>query len=310
MPPQNGIVLYNVCMSNLYALFPGTIPAYKEIESAVSHQFIVTQVDKIEALSKFREEKGVVILGDTPERAASFVTMIRKVAPRLCPVVVLDEKDKDNIPETLANLSDVLISPNHPREIQCRINRALHLSELRYLIDTSAQLDEATQLYTYQYFLKRLGEEMALSKRHLSPVTCVIISISYYEIYMDSYGFSFVTNIMQQVSRMIRDHVRQEDIVARLGDSEVGLLLPHSTEKGALALMNRLIKYVEKIPVHIGDQVEHLSLTVGIAGYPTSDQEEMDPDTLIRYTRHALHSARCSESKKIQLFSEMKPFVG
>jgi diguanylate cyclase (GGDEF)-like protein len=296
-------------MSTIYALFPGTIPAYPQIEEQLSKTYSFVMVDKVESLAKYREEKGVVMLGGDPERINSLIGMVRTVAPRLGCVIVADESIIDKIDEATVHQADLLITPAKPLEISARFNLAVHMSELRHLIEASAQLDEVTELYNYQYFLKRLGEEISLAKRHLSPVTCVIVSISYYDVYMDSYGYDFVSNFMHQVALVVKEHIRREDIAARLGDSEIAFLLPRSSERGALILANRIVSKVQTLPLYMGDQIEHLHLNAGVAGYPAVDESEMDADTLIRYTRHALHHARCSENQTIQLFSEMKPHV-
>lgn len=297
-------------MSSIFVVFPGAIPDVQKLESLLTPDYKWVPIDKVEALSQYRDEKGVVLLGGDSSRVNTLVGMIRSIAPKLGCVVALEPQALDTLDPAVSNLVDFLRVPYQPLEVAARINTALHLSELRHLIETSAQLDEVTELYHYQYFIKRLGEEMSLAKRHLSPLTCVILSLHYYDMYRDSYGHQFVFNLLKQCAQIIQETIRQEDIVARLGDNEIAILLPHSTEKGALSLTQRIVKGIEQLPVHAGEQAEKLSLCVGIAGYPTLDEAEIDPDTLIRYARHALHTARCSQNKKIQLFTEMKPFVG
>lgn len=296
-------------MSTIFALFPGSIPLYNELEQTLSSTYSVVQVGKVESLSEYQDEEGVVILGGKSERINSIIGMVRTIAPKLGCVIIIEEDQLDSIDASTASLADLLVLPAHKTEILARINMAMHMSELHHLIEESAQVDEGTGLYNHQFFLKRLGEEMSLSKRHLSPVTCVVLGVSYYDVYMDSYGYQFVTNFMHQVAKVCQAQARTEDVVAKLGDSEIAFLLPRSTEKGALSQTKRVISRIEELPLYMGDQIEHLFIKAGIAGYPSLDGIDMDPDTVIRYARHALHHARCSEDIKIQLFSEMRPFV-
>ncbi len=294
-------------MTSIYALFPGTLPGFQALKKVLSPDYKVILVDKVESLVEHAQEKGVVLLGGDPTRLQTMITLIRNTAPRLSCVFLVDAEQQSQLTKDMVQQADILCMPASELEIHARLNAAAHLSELRYLIDTSAQMDEATGLYNQYFFMKRLGEEMSLAKRHLSPVTCVLLSIAYYDVYMDSYGYGFITELLQQVSGILKEQLRQEDIAARLDNSEIALLLPHSTERGALMLTQRLVQEIEKQSIHVGDQVEHLSLSAGMVGYPTLDEAELDPDTLIRYGRHALHAARCSETQKIILFGEMKP---
>lgn len=286
------------------------VPALPSIQAAGGNAYYIVSVDQVESLGQYQETKGVVLLGGDPAKLPAKVGLVRTLAPLLACVAVLEKDQEAALSQELIAHTDVLLMPASPQEIRARLNTAMQISELRYLIHASAQLDETSGLYNQHFFIKRLGEEMSLSKRHGSPVTCVILSISYFETYQDSYGYGFVSNMLQQVGQVAKEHIRQEDIVARLGDNELGLLLPRSTEKGSLTLTKRIIQEIEEIPFYMGDQEEHIHLKAGVASFPMADEPEMDPDTLIRYARHALHHARCDKHKKLQLFSEMRPFVG
>ncbi len=294
----------------IYFLMPETLPGAEALQAELSKAYTLASLSSLDDLSSCREEKAVVLLGAPTDKLPTRIGVVRSMAPKLGVIAVVDQKQLDGMTSDQVNQADLLVMPCHPVELSARINAALQLSELRHLIEDSAQLDDITELYNHHYFIKRLGEEMSLAKRHLSPLSCVIIGISYYDVYLDSYGYQFVANFMNQVARVIKEQVRAEDIVARIGNSEIAFLLPRSSEKGSMALTRRIINKVEDISVFMGDQVEHLHLNAGIAGYPSADEAELDPDTLVRYARHALHHAKCQENIKIQLFSEMKPFVG
>jgi diguanylate cyclase (GGDEF)-like protein len=297
-------------MNKIYAVSLSDIPEYAQIEQAVGKSYTFIPVENAASLAQYREEKGVVLLGGDATKAETNISVIRSQAPRLGCVMVADKAHLRQLGECAVNLADVLSMPADPLEIQSRISTALQVSELRHLIEESAQMDEVAELYNSRYFIKRLGEEMSLAKRHLSPVTCVILGIAYYEVYVDSYGYQFVSNTLSQVAKQIKSLVRTEDMIGRMGNSEIGLLLPRSSEKGAVALTNRIIEQVEKMPLQAGNQTEKLELHAGIAGFPSKvNPEELEPDTLIRYSRHALHHARCTDNQKIQLFSEMKLYI-
>ncbi len=298
-------------MAKIFALFPGNIPGLETIQAVAQdndHELILT--DKLEKLPQVSHEPGVVLVGGQPKKLGAMISMIRSKAPRLSCLIAIAPEQLNQLPSDIIQQSDILLTSATSLEVQARLNAAQHISELRHLIESSAQIDEMTSLYNQPYFMKRLGEEIALSKRHLSPLTCIILEVSYYEVYLDSYGFSFVANLMRQVAEVVQANVRQEDIVARLGNQEIGFLLPRSSEKGAVPLLKRILSQVEELPIYMGDQVEHLHLNAGVAGYPLNDVEDMDSDSLVRYTRHALHHAKCMTERNIQLFSDIRPVLG
>jgi len=295
-------------MSTVYLI--SSSPESEEVRKAFEKAYHWVSVDNIQALAAYQTQKGIVLLSAAMENLQTQAGLIRNYAPHLSVVIAVRRDNLEKLDQDTLQHADLLVLPTAPIEISARLNQAAQLSELRHTINANLQMDEVTGLYSYTSFLKRLAEEMSLSKRHQAPLVCVILSISFFEMYIDSYGYQFAAGLMEQVTAVIKTQVRSEDITARLGDGEIGFLLPHSTEKGALSLTRRVIDKVAAMPFQIHNQQEQIELRAGIAGFPMPDEPNIDADTLIRYTRHALHHAKCSEDTTIQMFGAMKPMVG
>lgn len=296
----------------IFVLFPGAVPQLQTIQNVpwlADCEWVL--LDKIETLSNHRAEKGVVLIGGDPARVNTLVGMARTLAPMMGCVAVLEKDQSATLEQSTLLATDVLLMPAEPVEIYARLNAASALSEMRWLLEESGQLDEVTELYNAQFFYKRLGEEMSLSRRHGMPVTCAIFSISFFEVYIDTYGFGFVTELIRKVAGEMRKLTRKEDLLARLGNNEIGILLPRTSEKGAISLAQRILKALDDQSVEINGNTETLTINGGLAAYPNASEDtaEIDPDTLIRFTRHALHLARCSDDENVILFSSIKPQV-
>jgi diguanylate cyclase (GGDEF)-like protein len=273
----------------------------------------VTESVALETLDHLKRQpalNAVVLISATTPNLSTELSLIRTISPRYGLVVVAETTETLSAETLIA--CDVLLSSASPLEIQARLHTAQYISELKTTVAQAAQQDMTTGLYHQSFYLKRLAEEIALSKRHQSPVTCLIFGISFWDAYRDSYGYDAMTDLLKQVGQSVKALVRQDDIVARMGDNELGVLLPLSSEKGAKILAKRVIQTVSKQDFLLGDQPETISLNAGIAHFPVADEPEADANALVRYTRHALHHARCDEGEThIQLFSElqlMNPF--
>ncbi|MGE0199652.1 MAG: GGDEF domain-containing protein [Candidatus Melainabacteria bacterium] len=195
------------------------------------------------------------------------------------------------------------------------LTHALHQGgqwlNLKQALQDSSEHDSLSALYNETFFLKRMNEEISLSRRHLTPVVCMIVGIRFFTMLQDTYGQSFVQSLYRQMADKIQQLIRQEDIAARVADNEVGILLPRSTEKGARILAQRLADSLNGLTIRHEDHEDCLSITIGIAEYPVPDSPGADADTIIRYARHALHQARCRQDEDedtpvIQLFSEIQ----
>lgn len=186
---------------------------------------------------------------------------------------------------------------------------AVRQSELLASAGQNTQLDEVTNLLNRRYFMQRLSGEISLARRHHSPLCCVILSLDCYRMCLDSYGYHFINALLRFLADRVGGMIRKEDLIARLSDDEIAILLPHSTEPGAKLFTTRLVDTLNQLVFNDGAYTEELSVSAGVVGYPLPDIPNADADAVIRYGRHALHQAKASpdEGDKVRLFSELKP---
>ena len=262
----------------------------------------------------------VIVLSTPPHKLAPLLADIRTVSATASCVALLNENEKE--PPKPTELDCLLLRrPYDAYALQCQAAAAIRQSELLTSVTCAVQLDETTGLFNQHFFMKRLSAEISLAKRHLSPLTCVIFGIKYYQVFLDSYGYDFINRLIHHIGVITHQQLRTEDIAARIGDQEIALLLPRSTEKGARILTNRLLLTINGTPFKYNGSTEKITLYAGIAGYPFKDQDKtgqdkMEADTLVRFTHHALHSARFEDdgeqpedSVSIRLFSEIQPVL-
>ncbi|MBY0404609.1 MAG: GGDEF domain-containing protein [Cyanobacteria bacterium] len=305
-------------MTAIYLLSatPTTFTGFEQIRSIVGALYPIREVASMEALQGLleSEKEAVVVFHVQTPQISPLVNQIKGILSTASCIAVMDPEPNDVLLSDQAGLlaeCDLLLTPLKGYEILSRISSAVRLTELRAVIEASSHMDEVAPLFNRKYFSDRLNSEISLSKRHLSPLCVVVIRLNFFQVYVDSYGYDFVVNILKYMAGIVKKQVRQEDIIARVSDDEIALLLPRSTEKGAKTLVSRIIQelttqlYYDK--AYMGDDGEELSAHAGVAGFPIPDDDSADADSLIRYARHALHQARCSEDNLIMLFSEIQP---
>ncbi|NCC76624.1 MAG: GGDEF domain-containing protein, partial [Clostridia bacterium] len=69
----------------------------------------------------------------------------------------------------------------------------------------------------------------------------------------------------KEISRLIRDHTREQDFVARWGGEEILLLLPETNADEATELASRLRQVIADHTFGDAGQCYHLTMTFGIA---------------------------------------------
>ncbi len=286
------------------------LPEESQIVQALDSRWPIHRVKGVDALQEVTQDatESVVIFSVPPESTSLTIERINTFLPTAACINVIDPGCLNNT----AGLDlgcHLLIRPLTVPDIQNRVAMALQLSEMNLLIEETAHLDEVTNLYNRQYFMRRLGEEISLARRHLTPLSVVLIGVGQYRLHLDSYGYEFINTLLLQVAAVTQKHIRHEDLVARMGDDEIGLLLPRSTEKGAKVLADRIINQLNTTIFKLDGYEEPIETHAGIASYPMPDDPKADADTIVRYARHALHNARCSEDLTVQLFSEIQPAI-
>lgn len=266
-------------------------------------------LNSLDEVPKTLERPSVVLLDGHDPSLQLVVEKLYQIQPNLTPLVLIQNGCSLSFDAKWQDKVDVFYYPNtNSKAFETQLARSFHCSQLMLQKNQANMMDELSGLFSYGYFVRRAKEEMALASRHKTPLVCVVIKFAFYEAYLDSYGFDFIEALYGKLADKIKSTIRQEDVAARLGNDEIGLLLPRSNEIGARVLIERLVQQASEIEVE-GEfnGNENIFLFAGIAEYPSPDMEQPDADTLLRFARHALHQARSHEDSPVQLFSQLKP---
>ncbi len=113
--------------------------------------------------------------------------------------------------------------------------------------------DGLTGLYNRRFFdeeLKRLDVPRNL------PLTLMMVDVNGLKLTNDAFGHAVGDRLLRGVADVLRNTVRQDDIIARIGGDEFAILLPNTDEEESHRLKQRLIHRVS------GETVEGLPLSV------------------------------------------------
>jgi len=97
--------------------------------------------------------------------------------------------------------------------------------------------DELTDLYNRRFFDAEL-EKMNKSRR--LPVSIVIGDLDGLKAVNDNYGHTEGDKYLKYMAGVLKNVVRDEDVVARIGGDEFGIILPTTNKKAAQEVCNRI----------------------------------------------------------------------
>jgi two-component system cell cycle response regulator len=182
-------------------------------------------------------------------------------------------------------VQDILVEPVHDAELITRVHAAGRTKGLQEEIAAQAERLEAllfadalTGLATRRYILTQLAGMVSGARRHDRPLTVAIVDIDHFKSINDSRGHAEGDRVLAATAHAMRDHLRAEDQLGRLGGEEFLALLPE-TDAGAAG------KAAEKLRASVAEA----GVTVSIgwaawAGEPT--------DELLGRADEALYAAK------------------
>jgi diguanylate cyclase (GGDEF)-like protein len=150
--------------------------------------------------------------------------------------------------------------------------------------------DPLTGLFNRRYVLTRLAGLISGARRHGRPLSVAMIDIDHFKLLNDAYGHDAGDAALVATTMALRDRLRAEDELGRLGGEEFLALLPDAAPSAVGIVAESLRASVEAVRTRMDDL--ELAVTVSI-GWAAWDGEE-DADALVKRADIALYAAKNS----------------
>ncbi|MCW9088774.1 MAG: diguanylate cyclase, partial [Gammaproteobacteria bacterium] len=169
------------------------------------------------------------------------------------------------------------------------------------LIWRQANFDSLTELPNRQMFYDRLDQDIKKTHRFGSKIALLFIDLDNFKEINDTLGHSMGDILLQEAAQRISRCVRETDTVARLGGDEFTVILAElddigSTERVAGNILQRLAE-----PFRLGDEVVHVSASIGITLYP---DDATDIEALFRNADQAMYMAKNKGRNRFEYFTQ------
>lgn len=139
------------------------------------------------------------------------------------------------------------------------------LNRLRSLV----HLDDVTGLYNQRKLSKDLDRLVARYEQSGAPFAVLFIDIDHFKKVNDGHGHLIGTQLLSDMAKLIRNVLRESDLIYRYGGDEFVMLLPNATLENARTVGERLLDAVKSKKFVIQGPVEFkLSISIGIASVP------------------------------------------
>jgi two-component system cell cycle response regulator len=192
---------------------------------------------------------------------------------------------------------DLVIEPVIPAELVARVRAAARTKTLQEelvgqyrRLETMLHEDPLTGLFNRRYVLTRLAGMISGARRHGRPLSVAMIDIDHFKRVNDAHGHEAGDAALVATTMALRDRLRAEDELGRLGGEEFLALLPDASAEATAVVAESLRASVEMVR----SRIEGLDLAVTVSiGWATWDGEE-DADALVKRADKALFVAKRS----------------
>ncbi len=176
---------------------------------------------------------------------------------------------------------------------------AITRARLYQKMETLASTDGLTQLNNHRTFQEHLVRETERSKRHGRPLSLLLMDIDHFKHFNDTYGHPVGDLVLKEISACIKQSVRLNDIPARYGGEEFTVIIPDTSEEGAMVIAERIRNTVERKIIMSLDRPLRVTISLGCATMPLHAQNGPD---LIDCADKALYYSKEHGRNKASLY--------
>lgn len=202
-------------------------------------------------------------------------------------LVLLDELDEEALKKAAeAGADDFLVRPvcqsalalrmqagrrmillqlrlEHEREELRHFAAELAISNRR--LQEAAMTDVLTGVPNRRYAIDRLHMEWAACARHHRPLTVMVADLDGFKEINDAHGHDVGDIALRQVSEVLREELRAQDVLCRMGGDEFLVICPDADLNAALACAERLRAAAANLEIETGGPQLRLSVSIGVA---------------------------------------------
>ena len=172
--------------------------------------------------------------------------------------------------------------------------------ENKKMIEQLAYHDSLTGLANRTLLKDRMNKALQNAKRNKDSLAVIFLDLDHFKLINDTLGHSVGDELLIYITKVLREHTRESDTLARFGGDEFVILLPsiknvEDAEKTAAKIQKALQKKHD-----IGTHQLYVTSSIGLSIYP---QHGKDSDSLIRSADTAMYEAKNDGRNKYKIYS-------
>jgi diguanylate cyclase (GGDEF)-like protein len=180
---------------------------------------------------------------------------------------------------------------------------ALENARLHHIIQRQAITDELTGLVNRRRFMEALPAEVTRATTLDSPLSAVLADLDDFKLVNDRFGHHVGDEVLKGFADLASGHLRDIDVLGRLGGEEFAILLPETDIHGAASVADRIRRSLGGAPLAVvGEEPVTMTASFGVS--------ELEPnqsgDDLLRGADAALYRAKEAGKNRVALAESLR----
>lgn len=172
--------------------------------------------------------------------------------------------------------------------------RTIKLEASNTKLDRLAKTDALTQIHNRYFFMECLDAEVKRYYRYYSVFSLIMFDLDYFKQINDTYGHQKGDEILIEVSRLVKQSLRDSDSLFRFGGEEFMVILPHTQLNEAYEIADRMRLLIEKSDFGLQTPT---TISVGVVAFTDGDSVDSVISKVDTLLYHSKDEGRNSISK-------------
>lgn len=158
-------------------------------------------------------------------------------------------------------------------------------------LERKTEVDQKTGLFNHQYFMEQLNNELQRANRHDRPLSIIMADLDLLRNINNTYGHLAGDEVLKGIANILRQSVRDYDIVARFGGEEFAILMPETEISKAIERAEYIRKEVETARFTIPTSIDPIKATLSL-GTSTRENFKQTSEEIIHNADTALYNSK------------------
>lgn len=129
--------------------------------------------------------------------------------------------------------------------------------------------DQLTGLFNRRHMEESLAREISRAARHKTSLAVIMLDLDYFKRINDTYGHMAGDVVLKEISRLLQERSRGEDVVCRYGGEEFIIIMPGASLEAAGKRAAELCLAAGGLEIkYRGEDLPKITVSLGTAVYP------------------------------------------